>query len=515
MKKTPIILLTLLLSLALAACGAPSAAAPSSAQPSDAVVTFADPVLEAMIRGTLGLPEGDITLSEVQSVTRIDFSNELQPYLAEQTAITDLAGLENFTNLESLDLSAQAVTDLSPLAGLTKLTTLSLAGNPVSDVSPLSGLTNLQLLILSGSQAQDYSVLAGLVNLRVLKLDDSTIADLSPLAGLANLQQLYLANSSVEDYSPLENIYANLETKDFSIASTLVDLGFQRDDGRHQAYFDSEGVSFAINHEAWGIPENDWETNLIRISMDLESGYKIFVGYYGTHKVYLCQMDKEGEQQINYIYDPAEGSNNIEPALRSAVEQSIRAAMPVNDGEDVLFAPARLLNDTLKKTFGMTADKLFALPYAPPTLKNLGFYADQANAVYLYEYRSGNILEDVNMEVHRPEWGEKEFDVRFFTPLSEEYRVVITWHKAERKFKVAADDNNQGGARFIYSVDTGEFLDEWCSDNNLTVEEYFLKAYNDPAVTDIHQNTIDLMTNFISDTFGMTVEELYALPTGE
>ncbi len=67
------------------------------------------------------------------------------------------------------------------------------------------------------------------------------------------------------------------------------------------------------------------------------------------------------------------------------------------------------------------------------------------------------------MEVHRPEWGEKEYDVRFFTPISDEYRIVSTWHAADGKFIASVDDNSQGGGSFEYFIDTGEHLDIWCS----------------------------------------------------
>ncbi len=157
----------------------------------------------------------------------------------------------------------------------------------------------------------------------------------------------------------------------------------------------------------------------------------------------------------------------------------------------------------------MTADKLFALPYEPPTLKSLGFYADQANAVYLYEYRGERDV--VNMEVHRPEWGKKDFDVRFFTPLSDEYRTLspITMRKENSLPELMTII----WARNDYS-DSGQFGNEWCSDKNQTVEEYLSKlimTYD----RDVFQHSINLMVQYIHDTFRMTVEELYALPTGE
>ena len=528
MKKSIYHLLTALMTIGLAACSAPTAITiPSNpvaevtktSSPVETsvpvVVTFADPVLEAMIRGAMGKTEGDITLAAAQTVTRMNFSNELLRTISEEPSIEDLSGLEAFSNLELLDLSGHAISDISPLQGLTSLTALSLAGNPVADVSPLAGLTDLKLLILSGSQAPDYGALSNLVNLQVLMLENSTITDLTPLSGLTNLRQLHLANSSVADLSPLEAIYANLTDKDFIIATTLAELGFNLDENSRQAYFDGEGASFAIHHAAWGQPQEEWHTNTIRISMYVESGHKVLLGYYGDLDAYVFMMGKEGEQLVNYVYDPKNGGLNIGEEDRARTEQVVRAAFEVLEGEDPLLAPMRIFHEMVKDTFGITAEKLYALPYAPPNLKNLGFHPDEPNAVYLYEYRGENILDDVSIEVHRPEWGEKEFDVLFFTPISEEYRIVVTWHAAEKKFIAKVDDNSQGGGSFEYFIETGEHLDIWCSYKDKTVEEYFIKAYNDPAIEDVYQHSIDLMVKYVRETFGMTIEALYKLPTGE
>lgn len=504
-------MLMLLLIFVLVSCSVPTATVQVTDQP-PAYVTFADPEMGALVAGFLGKANGSITLEDAQGVTRMDLNNELQSYLSDVEPIKDLHGLENFTNLEYLDLSNQAITDITPLKGLTKLTTLSLAGNPVTDVSPLAGMTNLKVLILSGSQASDYSALSKLANLQVLLLDGSTITDLAPLSALTNLKQLYLADTSLEDLSPLEAIYPNLAEKDFIIPSTLVDLGFSLNNANHMAQFDGDGASFAINHANWGSPEVEWEENIIRISMYLEGDYKLYVGYYGVHKVYVCQMDKDNNQPVNYIYNPEDGSSNLDPEKLPQVTEAIKAAMDVREGEDVLFSPVRLFNEILMKTFNLTPEKLFALPYEPPTLKNLGFVANQANADYIYEQRGDKI---VNLEVHRPEWGERDFDVRFFTPISDEYRIVVKYDLAKKMFSVGIDDNDQGGASFYYYSETGKFVDDWCSNPDMSVEDYFIKAFNDPAITDVYQHSVDLMVRYVQDTFGLTLDELYALPVGE
>ncbi|MGI6526957.1 MAG: leucine-rich repeat domain-containing protein [Caldicoprobacterales bacterium] len=229
MKKILCVSVALLLALGLAACDAPTTAT-SPSSPSDAdmpvVVTFADPVLEAMVRATMGKPDGGITVAEAEAVKRLSLSTEWQRYISQETSIKDIGGLESFTNLESLDLSFHAITDITPLTGLKKLTTLALGSNPVADIAPLAGLTSLQVLSLSGCAARDYSPLAKLANLEVLVLDHATIADVSPLASLTKLKHLYLADSPINNYFPLSDIYQNLEQKDFTIAFTLAELGF-------------------------------------------------------------------------------------------------------------------------------------------------------------------------------------------------------------------------------------------------------------------------------------------------
>lgn len=531
MKHYLRILPAVLLAVSLIACSAPAAAEPPAiptllptlepaatitppAEPTavSAVVTFTDPALEAMVRGAIGKPEGDITAAEAQAVTRLNLSNELEQTLSGAAPIQEISGLENFTGLEYLDLSSHAISDISPLAGLAKLTLLSLDGNPVADLAPLAGLTSLKGLSLSNCAAQDYSPLAALVNLEFLRLENAMITDLLPLAALTNLKHLYLAGSPVSDYSLLADLYPNLVDKDFTIVSTLQELGFDYSNEVHMAKFANESLDVIIHHAEWGPPSFEWDENIIRVSMVLEGGYQLSVGYYGVHKVYVCQMHKDGEQLMNYIYDPNDSSNNPDSANRPSVEQAIRAAMDVMEGEDVLFAPVRIFDETLKNTFNMTPEKLFALPFAPPTLTNLGFFPDEANAVWRYEQRDGN---DVNLEIHRPEWGELDYDFLFFTELSADYRIVITYHSAERSFVVGADDNDQGGADFEFFFDTQEHIDGWCSNADLTVEDYFINAFNDPAIEDIYAHSIDLVMQYIADRFGMTFEELLALPAGE
>ena len=95
-------------------------------------ITFADPNLEACVRGSLGIDENTpITKDMVKNLT------ELNCY---DVGITSLAGIENLTNLQELSLTWNQISDISPLAKLTNLQELDLCDNPIQDFSPISNL---------------------------------------------------------------------------------------------------------------------------------------------------------------------------------------------------------------------------------------------------------------------------------------------------------------------------------------------------------------------------------------
>ena len=102
-----------------------------------------------------------------------------------------------------------------------------------------------------------------------------------------------------------------------------------------------------------------------------------------------------------------------------------------------------------------------------------------------------------------------------FTSLSEEYRITVTYDINGKKFAVKADDNDGGGAAFEFFAETNEHVDNWCTDDEMNVEEYFINAYNDPEIEDIYLHSAELMINYIQETFSISIEALYALPVGE
>ena len=87
-------------------------------------VTFSDPNLEKAVRERIDKPEGPIFTSELKGIIA---------FTAIGLNITDLEGLENLVNLESLCLARNKISDVSPLASLNNLRTLVLFSNQISE----------------------------------------------------------------------------------------------------------------------------------------------------------------------------------------------------------------------------------------------------------------------------------------------------------------------------------------------------------------------------------------------
>ena len=359
MKRIYVLFLIFIMSLSVTSCSQRE-----STESTD-IVNFSDPVLKEMICASMGESDCIITMAEARTITRLDLSSQWQQYVPLDKPIEDIGGLESFINLESLDLSFHAITDIKPLADLKKLTALSLSNNPIGDISPLNGLTNLKVLILTGCKALDYAPLAKLVNLDFLMLDNAMITNVSSLTSLTKLKYLYLKDSPINNYFPLSDIYQNLEGKDFTIAFNLVELGFTMNNTNNQASYGDvqrDGLSVNIHHFEWGDPQYEDMMKCVRMDLMLDSGYILVVLYYPEISAYVFQMNIDNEQ-MNYVYNASDGTFMMDSNNRERFERMITKALGETSETDTLLAPIPIFNKTIIKTFGMTAEALYALPF--------------------------------------------------------------------------------------------------------------------------------------------------------
>jgi Leucine-rich repeat (LRR) protein len=119
----------------------------------------------------------------------------------------DLAVLESFPLLSTLNLSETGVSDVTQISSIPHLTELDLSRSSVRDLGPLVKLSRtITKLNLAAVQAQSYDPLRELTAVRELRLACATIESISPVSGMGDLLELDLYKCSVSDISALSQL---------------------------------------------------------------------------------------------------------------------------------------------------------------------------------------------------------------------------------------------------------------------------------------------------------------------
>ena len=115
---------------------------------------------------------------ELPSVISLDLSglNQKSP----QSTLSDLKGIECFTNLQTLTMNYTS---------------------KILDISAIKDCTTLKDVTLGYSNIQSINGFESLSNLQKLTLNDNNISSLKPLENLKNLEELNLSNNTISDTS--------------------------------------------------------------------------------------------------------------------------------------------------------------------------------------------------------------------------------------------------------------------------------------------------------------------------
>ncbi len=139
------------------------------------------------------------------------------------------------------------------------------------------------------------------------------------------------------------------------------------------------------------------------------------------------------------------------------------------------------------------------------SLVTLGFYYADKDALCIYEDKQNGI----SIAVHKPEWGTGGVDWNIEFLLNTNKYLVAIWYMAdEQKYRIQADKDGSSAA-YEYDIAAGQYGNEWPDPD--TVKKQFGKAF-DLQNDDVYPKALDLLNQTVKDLFGMSVEELYALP---
>lgn len=141
---------------------------------------------------------GSVVLKKMLEASSLD--------LSQNQLIQDIDPLDEFRQLESLDLSHTMISDITSLRNLNNLKTLRLNNTLVTHIDALKYSTGIETLTLNATAIDDISVLSGYKNLKHLDISGSFIKTLAPLSSLTNIQSLDFSNTSINDLSPLSGM---------------------------------------------------------------------------------------------------------------------------------------------------------------------------------------------------------------------------------------------------------------------------------------------------------------------
>lgn len=198
-----------------------------------------------MIKNVEGLEELSLQCTIVTDITGIDKFTNLKSLNLCATDITSLAGIEKLSKLEHLDISLlHDIDDLSPLAGLTELKELKMAFIGVNkesiDISPIYGLGKLEYLDISSLNTSDLSPLAALISLKELEMgginsinalgdrEYKEFIDISSIYGLSGLETLNMSDDYINDRDFLKKMSGLTSLKSLEISGVYI--GTEYDD---------------------------------------------------------------------------------------------------------------------------------------------------------------------------------------------------------------------------------------------------------------------------------------------
>jgi Ca2+-binding RTX toxin-like protein len=288
----------------------------------DPVVTIPDAALRAVIADALGIGHTSTTAlalsqpflaSQLAQITSLDASNR---------QITDLTGMEQLINLESLNLAHNNLTTITPgadqgLLNLTHLKYLDLSFNMLADsgITSIGSLTGLHTLNLNGNRLRSITSLAPLkndVNLTTLLLDGglSSPAILPTTTRgsdiLGNFSNPTPAANDLAGHAVTVTANGNIFVADPFDDTVATDAG---------AVFEYDGKTGALIHTFFGVGASDqfgWAMtsigNLVAISAPQAFVNNFFTGNVRNGAVYV--YDANTQLQVSGMTAGSVASNS-------------------------------------------------------------------------------------------------------------------------------------------------------------------------------------------------------------
>lgn len=177
----------------------------------DKIISFGDINLEVYIRKLIKKESGDIYLSDVYNIKKLDFLG---------WPLIDIRGIQYMTNLVSLNLYYSRMGNISFLSYLENLKKLNLSwGDSLSEIKSIKNLKKLEELIISYSpRISNFSEIRFIISLKVLDLSENRLNNLDFIKELINLEKCCFSKNNLE----IIDLSYNKKLKDIDISANNI-----------------------------------------------------------------------------------------------------------------------------------------------------------------------------------------------------------------------------------------------------------------------------------------------------
>ncbi|KXS97747.1 hypothetical protein AC578_3194 [Pseudocercospora eumusae] len=157
----------------------------------------------------------DLSYNKLKHIKRVSTLKKLDHLYFVQNRISKIEGLEELTGLTYLELGANRIREIEGLETLTKLESLWLGQNKITELKGLSSLTNLRTLSIQANRLTSLDGIEALPQLTELYISDNKVTSLEPLKACTKLEILDFQTNpitslaGVEGLKELENVWAS------------------------------------------------------------------------------------------------------------------------------------------------------------------------------------------------------------------------------------------------------------------------------------------------------------------
>ncbi|GAB7360118.1 hypothetical protein MBLNU230_g7881t1 [Neophaeotheca triangularis] len=148
----------------------------------------------------------DLSYNKFTRIKHLENLKKLEYVYFVQNRISKIEGLDELTELKYLELGANRIREIAGLEKLEKLEQLWLGQNKITELKGLSMLHNLRTLSIQANRLDSLSGIEALPNLTELYVSDNRIPSLEPLAAITKLDILDFQSNPIKSLAGLERL---------------------------------------------------------------------------------------------------------------------------------------------------------------------------------------------------------------------------------------------------------------------------------------------------------------------